>query len=207
VFSLNYDLCVERLHDATFRVEAGFEGSGPKHIWDWERFEHSDAAPSSPPQLFLYKLHGSINWKRNLSGNLMCVDQIENVKADQMEVIFGREFKLEAADPYLFYAYEFRKFTLRATLIVTLGYGFSDSHINKMLTQALREDENRRLAVVSRCKSLTECEQKRADVASRLEVPPNQIIAEKGTAKTFLEQEQLGEKLLQHFPAPKDSPF
>ena len=61
------------------------------------------------PQLVLYKLHGSINWKRSPeTKELFCVEQIENVNAEKMEVIFGREFKLEAADPYLFFAYEFR---------------------------------------------------------------------------------------------------
>ena len=51
-----------------------------------------------------------------------------------MEVIFGREFKLEAADPYLFFAYRFRDLSLVTRLIITLGYGFGDADINKMLT-------------------------------------------------------------------------
>ena len=38
VFSLNYDLCVERLNSSEFRVETGFAGYGPNHFWDWERF-------------------------------------------------------------------------------------------------------------------------------------------------------------------------
>ncbi len=56
-----------------------------------------------------------------------------------MEVIFGRDFKLETADPYLFYAFEFRRFTLASKLIVSVGYSFGDGHINKMLTQSLRD--------------------------------------------------------------------
>src|ERR1700730_4893949 len=101
---------------------------------------------NTAPQLVQYKLHGSINWKRNpTTKELFSVEQIESVDADKMEVIFGREFKLEAADPYLFYAYKFRDLTLLATLIVSLGYGFGDGHINKMLTQSLRSDAERRL--------------------------------------------------------------
>ena len=86
---------------------------------------------------------------RDEAKNLYCVKQIETVDSDQMEVIFGRDFKLEAADPYLFYAYQFRRFSLRAKLIVVIGYGFADMHINKMLTQALRGDESLRLLLVT----------------------------------------------------------
>ena len=68
-----------------------------------------------------------------------------------MEVIFGREFKLEAADPYLFFAYKFRDLSFLTKVIVTLGYGFGDAHINKMLTQSLRTDPERRLLVIQRC--------------------------------------------------------
>src|SRR5262249_21391372 len=65
VLSLNYDLCVERLNQAGFRVEAGFADHGPDYPWGWERFGDMEAGNNVAPQLVLYKLHGSINWKRN----------------------------------------------------------------------------------------------------------------------------------------------
>ena len=208
VFSLNYDLCVEGIGKRnSFRIETGFEDCGPSHFWDWERFEQQENGPPSVPDLYLYKLHGSINWKRNAEANLFSVEQTENVASDKMEVIFGRDFKLEAADPYLFYAYQFRKFTLDARLIVVIGYSFSDSHINKMLVQALRRDENKRLLVVSRSKNRTECKQKVAEVAKRLEVDESLILAETGSAKTFLELNELAEKLHGHIPEIDGTPF
>lgn len=207
LFSLNYDLCVERLSSKDFQVEAGFEASGPRYFWDWERFEHADSAPPSLPQAFLYKIHGSINWKRDASGNLICVEQIENVESDRMEVIFGRDFKLEAADPYLFYAYEFRRFTLSCKLMVIIGYGFGDSHINKMIVQALRDDMNRRLLVVARCESENKCKAKREEISKRLGVAADQILVEKGSAKAFFQNAELAKKLLAYIPAPADSPF
>jgi hypothetical protein len=151
VFSLNYDICAERLEQSDFHVEAGFGGHGPNQIWDWERFESTDGGPNPLPQIFLYKLHGSINWKRDEAKNLFRVTQVQTIDPNNMEVIFGRDFKLEAADPYLFYAYHFRQYSLMAKLIVTIGYGFFDEHINKMLAQALRDDTDRRLLVVTRC--------------------------------------------------------
>jgi len=207
VFSLNYDLCVERLGSNDFRVEAGFPGVGPKCPWDWERFEDTDAGPTPLPQVYLYKLHGSINWKREeTTKNLFSVEQTESIEPERMEVIFGRDFKLEAADPYLFYAYEFRKFTLIAKLIVVIGYGFGDNHINKMLTQAIRDDKDRRLFVVANCPT-DKAEARCQEICKGLEVSNEQIIVNQGTAKQFLESTDLRDKLLGAIPKSDEAPF
>lgn len=206
VFSLNYDLCMEKLNDSGFRVETGFSGNGPSHLWDWERFENADTA-SAMPELFLYKLHGSINWKRDTGKNLYAVDQIASVDADSMELIFGRDFKLEAADPYLFYAYQFRKFTLQASIIVAIGYGFADGHINKMMTQAIRANDDMCILVVARCNSEDEISERRKAISKILEVQEEKIIIEKGTAASFLEDPKIYTKLMARIPKSKNSPF
>jgi hypothetical protein len=206
-FSLNYDLCMERLSSSQFRLETGFAGYGPSYLWDWERFEQNDTSPDTLPQVFLYKLHGSINWKRDEGKNLFSVEQIEVVDSDAMDVIFGRDFKLEAADPYLFYAYQFRRATLQSRLIVVVGYGFADSHINKMLTQAFRTDEVRRLVVVSRCEDDRMAGARKTEIAKTLEVGADKIVVEKGTASSFFMQDHLGRHLVELIPQPKDSPF
>ena len=123
-----------------------------------------------------------------------------------MEIIFGRDFKLEAADPYLFYAYEFRRFCLLAKLIVTVGYSFSDSHINKMLAQAMRVDPDRQLMVVTRCekKKITH---KKTEVAGRLEIAETRIHPQVGSAKSFLESQKLTQTILDLVPKASDSPF
>jgi len=199
---------VERLHSVEFRVETGFGGFGPKFVWDWERFEDSESGPP-PPQIYLYKLHGSINWKRDSARSVFCLEQIENIQPDNMEVIFGRDFKLEAADPYLFYAYEFRKYSLLAKLIVCVGYGFGDDHINKILSQTLRDDENRRLLIISDVFDLMPSakDNKRSEVVNMLEAKEDQVVVWLGSAKRFLETQDLATKLLGLIPASPDSPF
>lgn len=207
VFSLNYDLCVERLDDHDFQVETGFDGYGSKHVWDWERFEVD--GPNPPPQILLYKLHGSINWKRDeATKDLFSVEQVENIDPDRMEVIFGRDFKLEAADPYLFYAYEFRRYALIAKLIVVVGYGFGDVHINKMLTQGLRDNPDRQMLVVKK----SDCNggDVANDIHNRLELSDaekNRVAVQQGTAKEFLETLDLATLLLQKIPKGEDAPF
>lgn len=207
VFSLNYDLCVEGIGGPDFRVETGFADFGPSHHWDWERFEYSESGPAALPPLYLYKLHGSINWKRDEGKNLFSVEQTENVESDRMDVIFGRDFKLEAADPYLFYAYQFRRYTLDSRLIVVVGYSFADEHINKMLTQALKRGGPRKLLTVTRCETDEKCKEKAAEVVRILDVEDDQVEAEKGTAKSFFESDGLAENLIATIPEYKDSPF
>lgn len=210
VFSLNYDLCVERLSSIRrrFRVETGFADYGPDNPWDFERFADLESSNDPPPQIFLYKLHGSINWKRDrATKNLFAVEQIESVDEDEMEVIFGRDFKLDAADPYLFFAYEFRNFTLSARLVVAIGYGFGDLHINKMLSQSLRSDSERRLLVVQDCIE-QDISEKKLEIANRLELSKaEQVQVEPGSARQFLESPELAKKLIGLIPATKGAEF
>lgn len=211
VFSLNYDLCVERLNlsNGGFRVETGFADYGPDNPWDFERFADLGLSNSPPPQILLYKLHGSINWKRDQAKNLFAVDQIESVDEDEMEIIFGRDFKLEAADPYLFFAYEFRRFTLLARLIVAIGYGFGDLHINKMLTQSLRNDPERRLLVIQNCKA-DDVSTRQAEIAKKLDLDRDrmsQVLVREGSAKEFLETPDSAPNLIEMIPASKEAGF
>jgi hypothetical protein len=210
VFSLNYDMCVEDLNNSEFHVETGFADYGSSHAWDWERFVDTETGNNVMPQLVLYKLHGSINWKRSPeTKELFCVKQVQSVNAEEMEVIFGREFKLEAADPYLFYAYMFRNLSLLAKLIVTLGYGFGDAHINKMLTQSLRNDPERRMLVIQRCDESV-CDAKAKEITQLLDLGDGglgQVKVQSGTVKQFLESPNLADLLGQLIPESKDVPF
>jgi SIR2-like domain len=207
IFSLNYDLCVERLHTVEFRVETGFAAVGTRHAWDWERFEDNEAGPP-PPQVYLYKLHGSINWKRDSqSKELFSVEQTEGIEPEDMEVIFGRDFKLEAADPYLFYAYEFRRFTLVTRLIVSIGYGFGDGHINKMLAQSLKGDAERRLLVIAHCPNAEATKKMQVEITQRLQVIEEQVVVHLGSAREYLETSNLKDELLSVIPKGTEAPF
>lgn len=212
LFSLNYDLCVERLSCEAFRIETGFEGFGT-HPWSFQRFEDGEDGAVRPPEVYLYKLHGSINWMRDPANKtLRCHEQIESVDDEHLEVIFGRDFKLEAADPYLFYAYEFRRYALAARLIVSIGYGFGDAHINKMLAQSLRDDTKRRMLVVQNFKDDADAAKRVEPIRTRLDVNNDDKAAERirgfaGTAKTFFTKPDLAKELNELLPATVDAPF
>lgn len=141
IFSLNYDLCLEKATEEREAIERGFDSE--TGTWKWSRFE----ANPNESKILLYKMHGSIDWERDQQhGN-----QLKEVQGnfDRPELIFGTNYKLQYVDPYLFYAYEFRQYTLEAKFIVTIGYGFNDEHINGMIRQALQSDTSKKVLSVS----------------------------------------------------------
>ena len=142
IFSLNYDLCLEKNTPNGLDLERGFNDD---KIWDWRRFEKSE---EYEPNIYLYKLHGSIDWKRDeKEGNIL--KEVERIP-DNPDLIFGTDYKLQYIDPYLFYAYELRKYSLETKIIITIGYSFRDEHINSILFQALKQYSERKLIVVSK---------------------------------------------------------
>jgi hypothetical protein len=147
VFSLNYDLCVERAYQAEYREypERGFEKSDER-LWNHLLLEEGSPADKS---LYLYKLHGSIDWRREPeTGKLSYSDSSSTIKVEESALIFGTAYKLQYVDPFLFLVYQLRRWSLEARLIVVVGYGFRDEHINGILCQALRANAEKQLLAV-----------------------------------------------------------
>lgn len=146
IFTLNYDLLVERnLREAGFTVESGFDQSDLK--WDAARFERNDADDTN---FYLYKLHGSIDWERGEAG-LDDVLFCRQDPCDKPDLIFGVNYKLQSGDPYLFYAHELRKYSLESStrLLFVVGYSYSDAYINKLLSQAIKQEPRKRIVNVA----------------------------------------------------------
>ena len=140
VFTLNYDLCVEEICGRT-NVQRGFSD----RMWDWRLFNETD----DPVPLLLYKLHGSIDWHFNHDNRVTYSDSTSDIPNDDIALIFGTSYKLQYVDPFLFLVYELRRWTLDvARVIVCIGYGFNDDHINGILRQSLQQDQQRKLLAV-----------------------------------------------------------
>lgn len=196
VFTLNYDLCVEKAC-----LDCGVErGFGDEKNWDWRIFDNEDQIERN---ILLYKLHGSIDWMLNERGVLTYKDS--NIQSDKLAIIFGTTYKLQYIDPFLFFAYEFRKWTLsESKIIVCVGYGFGDEHINGIIAQALNRDASRRLLVVRPCQDKDEEVQ---FITKCLGVPAgNNIILQKSGAKEFFENQLSLEMFIEIFP-DDESPF
>jgi hypothetical protein len=146
IFTLNYDTCIEE-NMGSFSIELGFDPD--THRWDYRRFD-SENDPEA--NIFLYKLHGSINWMDDENGITKKYDSIQRSPA----IIFGTYNKINPGDPYLFLIHEFRKYCFKAKLLVIIGYSFGDDHINSIINQALLVNSELKLVIVSRNASKNE---------------------------------------------------
>jgi hypothetical protein len=170
IFSLNYDLCLEKNTPRGKTLERGFKPDS--RTWDSRRFD----PPAEEPNIYLYKLHGSLDWERE-EGIGSIVREIDRTP-EKPDIIFGTDYKLSYVDPYLYYISEFRKYSLGAKAILVLGYGFNDAHINSILQQALTYGSQNRLYIVNTSGKVAD---------SRLAKNRAQIITKKYKAKDFLE--------------------
>lgn len=200
VFSLNYDMCIERACDKDsvftgFLRESGHEGL----VWN------EDAMKQNVDQgIKLFKLHGSVNWREQKDGRLVSYDSPRPCEdANEYRLIFGTENKLRYSEPYIFLLSAFREMAYRAKLIVCLGYSFHDSHINSLLSHAFRNQSPTRLLSVSwadeRYRSKDE-ETEKERIAMTLKVAPESVSVTMSGAKAFLEDEQSPERLMELMP-------
>jgi SIR2-like domain len=146
VFTLNYDLCVEKAYWCEYN-EFPERGFGKDRMWSHEILEEAVPAEKS---LVLYKLHGSIDWIRDASmGRITFSDSTAKIRPSEGVLIFGTTYKLQYVDPFLFLVYQLRRMSLDARLLIVVGYGFGDEYINGILAQALRGHPEKRIVVVS----------------------------------------------------------
>jgi hypothetical protein len=193
VFSLNYDQCLEKARPINYELECGF---GEDNEWQSERFGTHNQVHAG---IFLYKLHGSIDWVRNAdTGILKRFDSPQR----NAELIFGTDAKLQSVDPFLFNVYELRNYSLLCKMIVIIGYSFNDSHINGLLGQALRAADRKLLVVDTRENYLS-------DILEKLSLDESfadRIEYKKMPAGQFLNEELTKEKMEALVP-DEDAPF
>ena len=207
VFTLNYDLCVERAYQEEYN-EFPERGFGKDRIWSHEILEEVATAEKN---LILYKLHGSIDWTRDsATGRLTFSDSTAKIKTAEGVLIFGTTYKLQYVDPFLFLVYQLRRMSLDAKLLIVVGYGFGDEHINGILAQALRGDPGKRLVVATWCHDFgDETRRKSAEdehrkyIAAQLELGTDdeRIVLCSMKASDFLSQHMTLGKLRKYFPA------
>ncbi len=140
VFTLNYDLCLEKISETrNIQLQRGFDG---RRHWTESEFDENR---NKSDALYLYKLHGSMDWTYE-DGFLTYLDDPSAIA--ETAIIFGESYKLEYQDPFLYFINEFRKWTLRSRIILAVGYGFGDEHINKIMHQALQSSRERQLIAI-----------------------------------------------------------
>lgn len=154
IFTTNYDLCFEHAAQGQqFVVVDGFSHSTPQ-VYDRAHFSYDTVrrggpgdAPDYIENVFhLYKLHGSLDWRRGPFDIIR-----SRAGADGSPVlIFPRDTKYQEAfeTPYLDMMGAFQS-ALRETdtTLMISGFGFKDDHISKPIMAALEANMTLRIVL------------------------------------------------------------
>ena len=152
VFTTNYDLFSEMALDEKGILYAnGFSGFINRYfnpaIFNYAYAEQMELKGSKWSAIdnfvYLYKLHGSINWEESKSnGGMFNIREVQSPDASQGNnvMIYPSPLKESASlgPPYSDLFREFqKKLMLEKNILVVIGYSFGDAHINNLIYQAL----------------------------------------------------------------------
>lgn len=154
IFTTNYDLYSERAMDLLgIHYVNGFTGGISKFfnpaIFNYALAEKMDLSQSKWSVIdnffYLYKIHGSVNWiEADGENKLFKVKEIQEPTIDELKgkdsiMIHPTPLKYNASlgSPYSDLFREFQKKLMQNNnILVTIGYSFSDEHINNLIFQA-----------------------------------------------------------------------
>jgi len=153
IFTTNNDLFNERILDKlNINFNNGF-GGGLDKYFNPARFSYTfskkieESIEKYEPldnMIYLYKLHGSINWIEEDGNALFNIKEININKdyesGDKNVLIYPNPLKQgkSLTAPYSDIIREFqRKLLLQNSVLFVIGYSFSDEHLNNIIYQAL----------------------------------------------------------------------
>ena len=151
IFTTNYDLYNERALDQLGIIYSnGFAGNIERYfnptVFNYAFAEQMELSNNKwnviDNFIYLYKLHGSVNWiEDDNPSHMFKIREIQNPKKEDSAVmIYPTPVKQNASfgSPYSDLFREFQKKLMQQNnILITLGYSFSDEHINNLIYQAL----------------------------------------------------------------------
>ncbi|MBD3841802.1 MAG: SIR2 family protein, partial [Campylobacterales bacterium] len=151
IFTTNYDLFNERALDQLGIIFSnGFSGVIERYfnpaVFHYAFAEQMDLSNNKwnviDNFIYLYKLHGSISWfEDEHSKHLFKIKELQAPAfTDKNVMIYPTPVKQNASfgSPYSDLFREFqKKLMLNNNILITVGYSFSDEHINNLIYQAL----------------------------------------------------------------------
>ncbi|HEL1749899.1 TPA: SIR2 family protein, partial [Streptococcus suis] len=91
----------------------------------------------------LIKIHGSLTWERGEDGNIYRKKKnaINNINNTVMIFPSSDKYAQSYQEPYFELFTKFQELLKKQnTLLITTGFSFSDNHISKMITQAIKNN-------------------------------------------------------------------
>lgn len=162
LFTTNYDMLFEQAaNECGFTMIDGFTFTFPR-IFNGNNYDYDivirknsriSALENYAPKVFhLYKLHGSLDWKKNTKNGQIYKCDYENNENPVM--IFPSSLKYETSYEQPFFEMMSRfqnELRMDNTLLIIIGYSFGDKHINSMIYEALELNQSLQLAIVDPC--------------------------------------------------------
>ena len=156
LFTTNYDTLFEQAAQRmNYTIIDGFSffqprvfngGNFDRDIVFRERTRIKQEESFVPNVIQLFKLHGSIDWEKKDDGKILQVS-----KADKPCIIYPATEKYESSyeQPYFEMMSHFQS-TLRkeGTLLIVVGFGFQDKHIQNAIKEAVLQNPNFHLLIV-----------------------------------------------------------
>lgn len=149
VFSLNYDMCIERAsRDASIRCETGF-------TLEWTPSRFQDIGSPESPILRLHKLHGSVSWYQTDDYQYRHIpirsdEPLEDIDGRRLtEMIVYPELEKEPdLSPYPFLLGRFRDAVMSTRVLAVIGYSFGDRSLRETITEALNRNGQLQVVIV-----------------------------------------------------------
>jgi hypothetical protein len=144
IFTTNYDQSIEQ-YCTLIGIECldGFKHDPVKkrYLWDKGYYEHY-VTKNNTQKIYLYKLHGSLNWKfhKSLGIERTSVESFRNDGnySDNLLIYPAMSIKKEKKnDPYASIHQTFEQEMSKANGCIVIGYSFRDEDINEIFTKFL----------------------------------------------------------------------
>ncbi len=157
IFTTNYDLFHERAMDdlgIIYTIDRYFNPMTFNYAYAEQIGLNKEKYNVLHDYVYLYKLHGSINWIKSKNNNsLFKIQEIQIPSYDENHIMIyptPEKQSIGLDSPYSDLLREFqKKLLIQDTILVVIGYSFADEHINNIIYQALATISKFRLIIFS----------------------------------------------------------